>query len=396
MTSTLLSPNPTATQVIPTADQIAQTQKAIDAYIQRIAANPDHREGAFPYYRFHEPGKAILGTIMIFHGFSARPHQMWRLTEYLFQNGYNIYQPSIAGHVYLPPSQYWCQVDLKPEIANPLRAKVAQDPVLQLYFANLASTPGFSRPSYTQRLALMAKLKSLDPRLEEIIAAIGGNDDAAFAQYFVSDHMRYLDEARDRLSELDAMPGEIYTLGLSVGGAVALALAADRSDRVKKSVAYAPLLEIYGEDRREYVNLAGPLDIKELGWDPNLRFPVGALTAAARFGKTAVFKKAAMAQKVPTLMVLTENEDAADIQTNQDFFNAIGGTAKGHQSFLYPAADLVPHPLVDPTEVSQGMSNRFWQTLYQETYRFLTTGQANLANLEKIEQDQGLPIVANL
>jgi alpha-beta hydrolase superfamily lysophospholipase len=389
MIATLTAP----TQVTPTAAQIEQTRQAIAAHVQRIEANPDHRQGAFPYCRLHEPGATILGTVMIFHGFSARPHQMWRLTEYLFQNGYNVYQPSIAGHVYLPPSKYWCQVDLKPEIADPLRAKVAQDPVLQLYFANLASAQNFSRPSYTQRLALMARLKALDPRLENILASIQGDDDAAFEQYFISNHMDYLSDARDRLAELDAMPGDIYTVGLSVGGAVALGLAADRNDRIKKTVVYAPLLEIYGEDRRDYVNMAGPLDIQELGWDPNLRFPVGAMTAAARFGKTYVQKQAAALSQVPTFMVLTENEDAADIETNQRFFEAIGGTRQGHQSFLYPAADLVPHPMVDPTEVSQGMSNRFWQTLYQETYRFLSTGEAKLANLEQLQQDETLPIV---
>jgi alpha-beta hydrolase superfamily lysophospholipase len=389
MTATLVAPS----RVTPSAAQIEQTQKAIEAYVRRVEADPDWRAGASPYYRFHAPGEAILGTIMIFHGFSAKPHQMWRLTEYLFQNGYNIYQPSIAGHVYLQPSQRWCQVDLKPEIAEPLRAKIAQDPVLQLYLANLAGAENFSKPGYTQRLALMAKLKQLDPRVEEIIAAIQGDDDAAFEKYFVSDHMRYLSEARDRLAELDAMPGDIYTIGLSVGGAVALGLAAERADRIKKVVAYAPLLEIYGDDRRQYVNLAGPLDIKELGWDPNLRFPVGALTAAARFGQSVV-KNGAKLKNTPTLMVLTENEDAADIETNRQFFEAIQGASS--QLFIYPAADLVPHPMVDPSEVSQGMSNRFWQTLYQETYRFLNLGEARLGNLEQIEQDRGMPIVAGL
>jgi pimeloyl-ACP methyl ester carboxylesterase len=387
MTATLVAPS----RVTPSAAQIEQTQKAIEAYIQRINADPGRREGAYPYYRFHAPGEAILGTIMIFHGFSAKPHQMWRLTEYLFESGYNIYQPSIAGHVYLPPSQRWCQVDLKPEIADPLRAKIAQDPVLQLYLANLAGAENFAKPSYTQRLALMAKLKALDPRLEEVVAAALGGDDAAFKQYFISDHMRYLADARDRLAELDAMPGDIYTIGLSVGGAVALGLAADRPDRIKKVVAYAPLLEIYGDDRRQYVNLAGPLDIKELGWDPNLRFPVGALTAAGRFGQWVV-KNGAKLKNTPTFMVLTENEDAADIETNRRFFEAIKGASS--QMFIYPAADLVPHPMVDPSEVSQGMSNRFWQTLYQETYRFLNLGEARLGNLEQIEQDRGMPIVA--
>jgi alpha-beta hydrolase superfamily lysophospholipase len=390
MPATLLAPN----RITPSPAQLQQTQAAIDAYIRSIDANPDRRSGAYPYYRFHPAGTPILGTVMIFHGFSAKPHQMSPLTDYLFQAGYNIYQPSIAGHVYRPPSKHWCQVDLKPEIADPLRAKIAADPALQIYLANLASTSTASRPSTMQRLALMAKLKDLDPRLVDIMAALSGGDDATYAQYCITSHMNYLSEARERLQELDAMPGDIYTVGLSVGGAVALALAEERPDRVKKVVVYAPLLEIYGEDRREYVNLSGPLDLQEMGWDPQLKFPVGALTAAARFGHSVV-RNAHQLSQTPTLMVLTENEDAADIKTNQAFFEAIGGTKQGHQSFLYPAADLVPHPMTGPLEVSQGMTNRFWQTLYQETYRFLNTGKAKLENLEKTAQDAGLPIVAN-
>jgi len=42
--------------------------------------------------------------------------------------------------------------------------------------------------------------------------------------------------------------------------------------------------------------------------------------------------------------------------------------------------------MIDPTEVSQGMSNHFWQSLYQETYRFLTTGEVVIANMDKLEQ----------
>ena len=47
-------------------------------------------------------------------------------------------------------------------------------------------------------------------------------------------------------------------------------------------------------------------------------------------------------------MALTENEDAAHVQTNLDFFQAIGGERKGNSMYLYPASDLVPHPMVGP------------------------------------------------
>jgi len=384
------------TGVIPSADEIRKTQEAIDAYIHSIDVSPNHRPGAYPYYRFHDAGQPIRGTVLLFHGLSASPHQMWRLADYLFSNGFNFYQPSIAGNVWLPPDKYWPQIDLKPEIANPLRQKVQQDPVLQNFLSNLATadTNSLKRPSLALSTALVTRMLKIEPHLLDMIKAIEQQDDPDFDEYFISSHLNYITEARARIAELDAMPGPLYTVGLSVGGAVALALAADRPDRVERVVAYAPLLKVYGEERRQYVLLTGPLDIRETGWDPNLQFPVGVFTAADRFGGfVRNTGNIAALDNIPTFLVLTENEDAADIQTNKDFFNKIGGERKGHFLYTYPTADLVPHPMVDPTEVSQNMSNRFWQSLYQETFRFLTSGKVDAKNMSNTEQDSDVPPV---
>lgn len=384
-----------AAETIPTLEQINQTKSTIDTHIQSLNQNSDRRDGALPYYLFHEPGRPIRGTVMIFHGFSAKPHQMWRLADYLFQNGFNVYQPSIAGHTLINPAKNWCQVDLKPEYAEPLKAKVQNDPVLQTFIRNFMNNPGAAKPGFMQQMGLMARLVLIEPQLLDIVKSLELPDDPDFDRYFTSSHLRYLTEAQARLSELDAMPGNVYTVGLSVGGAVALGLAASRPDRIRGVVAYAPLLKIYGEERRRYVNLAGPLDISELGWDPNLRFPIGCLTAADRFGSSVVLsdKSVRSLSNIPTFLVLTENEDAADIDTSVDFYQRIGGEGEGHRFFLYPKEDLVPHPMVDPTEVSQNMSNRFWQSLYQETFRFLSSGRVNMSNLSNIEQDPNLAIV---
>jgi pimeloyl-ACP methyl ester carboxylesterase len=381
--------------VSPTADQINQTKAAIESYVRSIDQNGDRRVGAYPYYLFHEPGEPIRGTVMVFHGFSAKPHQMWRLADYLFRSGFNVYQPAIAGHPLIYPDRNWPQVDLKPEIANPLKTKIQQDPVLLNYLANLQTAGSTSSPSPLEQAALMARLVALEPRLLDIVQAIETPDDPDFDRYFLSSHRDYLTHAEARLAELAALPGNIYTIGLSVGGAVAIGLAAAHPDRIKRVVAYAPLLQVYGVDRRQYVNLAGPLDIKEMGWDPNLQFPVGALTAANRFGSSVVLSPASLQglRRVPVFLVLTENEDAADIDTNQKFFTQIGGDRAGNCYHLYAAKELVPHPMVDPTEVSQNMSNRFWQSLYQETFRFLVTGTVNHSNLSSLEQNSDLPAV---
>jgi len=382
--------------VTPTATQLDQAKQAIAAYIRSIDSQPDRREGAYPYYLFHEPGQPILGTVMLFHGFSAKPHQMWRLADYLFQNGFNVYQPSIVGHSLVNPAKNWAQVDLKPEIANPLKAKVAKDPVLQTYFANLASNPDVAaQPNPLQQAALVSRLVNIEPRLLDIVKSIETYDDPDFDEYFTSSHLEYLTHAEARLADIASIPGAVYTVGLSVGGAVALALAAANPDRVQKSVVYAPLLRVYDEQRRQYVNLTGPLDIKEMGWDPNLLFPVGCFTAADRFGGSVVMSRASLdaLKKVPIFMVLTENEDAADIKTNQAFYEKTGAEHDGNRYYFYRAMDLVPHPMVDPTEVSQNMSNRFWQSLYQETFRFLTTGDVDIPNMGNLEQDPKLPQV---
>lgn len=389
MTSMLL-------QTAPTAAEIEATKQAIDAHIHSIATHPDRRDGAYPYYLFHEPGQPIHGTVMLFHGFSAKPHQMWRLADYLFQNGFNVYQCNLAGHALINPAINWPQVDLKPEYAEPLKAKVQQDPVLMQTLQNYQA--GGEKPNAMQQAALLARLMMIEPKLLDIKTAIERDGDPRFNDYFISSDMNYLTDARDRIRELNTMPGDIYTIGLSVGGAVALGLAADQPERVKKVVAYAPLLEIYGADRKLYVELTGPLDIQEMGWDPNLQFPVGCLTAADHFGGSYVRSDAAIRQlrEIPTLMVLTENEDAADIETNQRFFNQIGGEQQGHRQYLYQAQDMVPHPMVDPLEISQNMSNRFWQSLYQETLHFLTAGEITPANFSRLAQSPDLPLVADI
>ena len=373
----------------PTAEALERAREEIEAHLREVRSHIDQRPGAHPYYRFHPAGEPILGTVLIFHGFSARPHQMWRLANYLYNNGFNFYQATLAGHDKLNPAKNWPQIDLKPEYAQPLIAKVKQDPVLMSAMMKKTDA-GAAAPG--QQAALIGRLFKVAPEMAEINRAITQPKEPNFDRYFCSSHDDFLTEAQQRLAELEAMPGPIYTIGLSVGGAVALGLAANNPERIKKVVAYAPLLKIIGEDRRQYVQLAGPLDISETGWDPNLRFPVGALTAADYFGSELRMKNSVdKLRQTPVFMVLTENEDAADVVANKQFFSDLNGSS--NYLYTYPSSAMVPHPMVDPTEVSQGMSNLFWQSLYQETLRFLTVGKVDLENMETLEQEGAIALV---
>jgi pimeloyl-ACP methyl ester carboxylesterase len=393
---------PPTAPAAPTQSQLQQTRQRIDAGLGLLATHPDRREGALPYYLFHEADTAIAGTVLMFHGFSARPHQLWRLADYLFRNGFNVYQAALAGHAYRIPDRYWPQIDLKPEILGPLRQRLAADPELQRLLETIAiATEAKTAPSPLQMLDLVTRLSAIEPRLLSIVAAIERDNDPDFERYFVSSHLDYLSDAQARLEELAALPGPVYTLGLSVGGAVALALAAKNPQRVSKVVAFAPLLEIYDSTRERYVNLAGPLDIREVGWD-DLRFPLGCFTAANRFG--AFVRQAdnlAALRPIPTLLVLTENEDAARVETSQRFNQSLGRASllrryDNHYLYTFSKAAQVPHPMVDPLEVSQGMSNAYWQPMYQETYRFLTQTQFQADSLAQTAAVPGLPPVPPL
>lgn len=378
--------------VRPTAKELAQASEAIERHLEQVRSHPDQRPGAHPYYRFHPAGEPIHGTILIFHGFSARPHQMWRLADYLYNNGFNFYQVALAGHDKLNPAKNWPQIDLKKKYVQPLMEKVQQDPVLGSALVQKTNA-GAVAPG--QQAALLGRLFQVAPEMNDVAKAIAHPKQPEFDRYFDSSHTAFLTDAQARLSELSALPGPMYTVGLSVGGAVALGLAADQPDRIEKVVAYAPLLRIIGEDRRRYVQLAGPLDISETGWDPNLRFPVGALTAADYFGSELKMDESVdKLQQTPVFVVLTENEDAADVAAGEQFFADLDG--KDKFLYKYPASAMVPHPMVDPTEVSQGMSNLFWQSLYQETLRFLTSDSVDLDNLKTLAQAEDLPAVPSV
>ena len=56
--------------------------------------------------------------------------------------------------------------------------------------------------------------------------------------------MEYLHEAEQRLKEVDSLPGPVFTVGISMGGATALALAAIHPDKIARTAVFAPLLKV--------------------------------------------------------------------------------------------------------------------------------------------------------
>lgn len=86
----------------------------MDKFVQTIPNHPERREGASPYYLLHGDGDAVYGTVLVFHGFSASTWQMSLLAQYLYENGFNVYQPALCGHYFLNPDKNWPKVDALP------------------------------------------------------------------------------------------------------------------------------------------------------------------------------------------------------------------------------------------------------------------------------------------
>jgi alpha-beta hydrolase superfamily lysophospholipase len=89
---------------------LLQARAEMDKFIEPIQQHPDKREGALPYYLLHKEGEHVYGTVLMFHGFAASTGQMARLAQYLFENGFNVYQPALCGHYYNNPAKYWPKV----------------------------------------------------------------------------------------------------------------------------------------------------------------------------------------------------------------------------------------------------------------------------------------------
>ena len=188
--------------------------------------------------------------------------------------------------------------------------------------------------------------------------------------------------------------GPVGTLGLSVGGNVAVAMA-ERHPEVTRTVAYAPFLWPLDGRVQHLFNLAHAVDTLgrpgqgvgdlfngyRLSWGEECRldtlsgkrpghswFKGGAAYAATELGREVIAEapKATAALQV----FATAIDDAAEEGAIRKLHAAWGGRVKGF--YYYPRAEAIPHPMLHPQE-DQGRGHT--PALYAMTLRFLATGQ---------------------
>ncbi|KAG0625171.1 hypothetical protein M758_2G033200 [Ceratodon purpureus] len=381
-----------------TRQQLDKAKHEMDKFVQKIPNHPERRENASPYYLLHKEGEAVYGTVLVFHGFSATTSQMGLLAHYLFESGFNVYQPALSGHYFLNPDKNWPKHDLKKDIKEKLVKKLMSDPELAAYVQDFIS---ISILTPDTAYGAVNRLKALDE--PELLAAVFDEEfGAAFNKYYESEHMKYLHEAEHRMREVAALPGPLFTVGLSMGGATALSLAATHPEKIAKAAVFAPLLKIVNPHNVRFSKLTGPLGAQEKGWYPDMPFLLSCMVVVDAFGHfVRQDKHLDVLAKIPTFIVQTELDDSADhvvgMQIVKELEDRSAADGPPHISTLYAAAEGVPHPMVHPLEASfAGNTNKFWQSLYQETFRFLTEGTVDVDHLHVKSQDPALPQVRAL
>jgi len=323
----------------------------------KAGTNYRDRFGSEPYLKLHGANEQVKGTVVVFHGFSGMPVQQNPLVEYLFNQGYDVFDASVAGH-------YRVNVP-GPEVSFP-----GSDHLKAAGLSPLTNTfVAWPYPDYGR-----------DP---------------------IADYTREVETTWDIMKTLRS---PFFAAGLSAGAVQALGIAAAHPE-IKRVAAFAPLLDLEPAKKKQLTTAAQLITAsRELpgspkaqwdgwfAWDKSNPFPQGCFWALQKYGQRVARESSRFkSNKQQLFLVTTANEDAADSAATQSFFNAVGGAAAGNVYYSYAAAQKVPHPINALDARSQGMINFYYKTLFQETARFFASGAVKSARLGVQDLNPQLP-----
>lgn len=332
------------------------------AALRADAARTHYRTkfGSEPYLKLHAAGETVKGTVVVFHGFSGMPVQQNPLVSYLFDQGYDVFNASVAGH----------------------------------YKVNV---PGGPRSFLGSDQLKSGGLSPLDNQFIAWPYADDGHDPVA----------EYNAEVDATFEIMKTLRKPFFAAGLSAGATQAIGIAAKYPDTFKRVVAFAPLLDLEPKKKDQLGRAAGLIQLARatnggqwdgwFAWDASNPFPQGCFWGLQKYGQSVVrtgssFK--ARGQKL--FLVTTDNEDAADSRQTKAFFDAAGGASAGNVFYNYRAEQRVPHPINGLDGRSQGMINFYYKTLFQETVRFFDKGvvkteRLGLQDLAQSDRGHALP-----
>ena len=312
----------------------------------KAASHYRDKFGSEPYLRLHSATQTVKGTVVVFHGFSGMPIQQNPLVDYLFTQGYDVFDASVAGHY-------------KVNVSGRERSFLGSD-----------------------------RLKSggLTPLENTFIAW-------PYADYGHDPVKEYSAEVETTFEIMKTLRAPFFAAGLSAGATQAIGLAASHPKEFKRVVALAPLLDLEPKKKKQLTSAAALITVGRgiagagewdgwFAWDKSNPFPQGCFWGLQKYGQSLLPRaRAFQAEKQQVFLVTTDNEDAADSSQTKRFFDAAGGSAAGHVLYNYRAEQRVPHPINGLDSRSQGMINYYYKTLFQETVRFLDKGTVKTERL---------------
>lgn len=420
----------------PTSEQLARSMNKIAAHKARIRAqvpesarrrelySPSTRgQKPEPYCLFHAAGKAVYGTVVLFHGFNDRPHQQAKLASYLFHSGFNVYNVFLAHQYMVPGTEFWPKTVYKPEVLATVQGKMSAPanqavlaPIMPRLSAgaptpeDLAVLDSVLKPELSMGMLQEAWADPAGPAFQKLFAShqasTGQSLDESARQ---SDYLDYVREAQARIAEVTDLPGAVFVSGLSVGGTTALAAAAaDGGKRVRGVMSHAPWLSPIDPAARTQLVFAAPLDenIRAVGgsypmqWESHkINFsPASVAANLALAAWTTRAENLRTLAAIPTAIIMTDAEDSADNTSTDKVHAALSQdprVAGLHVSAHYPKELKVGHALTDPENYPQeAKTNLRFRALYQESFRFYTQGRIDKDNLMLTGQDPALPKVA--
>jgi hypothetical protein len=470
-----LTTDPQAT-ITPTADQISAATVNINTYLATINAVGDNmrrhelysqseinagRGVPQPYCLFHSPGVPIYGTVVLFHGMADRPHQQGKLASYLFHTGFNVYNVFLANQFLVNQSNksvagvsaaggdatgLWPRLLYNPAFASQVESILAAN---QATFAPIIGAIQQSgNPSSLTPAQTMTVESLLGPQLAEYSAAWANPDpsSAAFAQVFnvrdpssdgtavlptdnaaaraqkmitaatTGDFFDYVRDGAARIADIAPLGGPVFLHGLSVGGQVAYAVAAnDGGANVRAVLVHSPWLQSIDGKNNEELRMAGGLDqnINQVApgnypivWTPHdIAFTPSNVAANLALGVWVQNSHAKLAQ-IPTATVMTAADDSADNVATNAFVNTLNADVSSvpngsslHPTATYPVNLNVGHAMTDPENYLDGAPenwNHYFRQLYQESFRFYVEGKLapNGLGLNPQVQDPTLPQAA--
>ena len=416
-----------------TTSEIAQVQANYDHYFHqtrdiqpalRRYVIPDAEPITVPVPEcfLHAPGRPTRGTVLIFHGFNAEPHQQHRLAAYLFHQGFNVYSPYLAHHEF-HAGEYWAKTRYRANSVALLESQSLLKKLTSLVpFSQsiedlllLALQAGPKNPLTSGLQSFIAKQRYSS--VETILTAFENPESAEFNRLFQGSgrtynapsldgsYQDYITDALERYADIRALSGPIYLDGLSVGAVAALAVGEMNPDhRIAGIVAHAPFIAGSTLPAQLVAKLIGPTDKIHFAFSPDSpKFNLSNVAAIHSLGSwIKQSDRLARLAQIPTFLVMSEVDNTAnlaEIRNLQSELQSHSPPGVAHELFSYSADKNVGHAFVDPENYPNvlipqkkgGGWNHYWKSLYQENFRFLAEGKINRANLNALTPDPTLP-----